>query len=77
LYSIEENGQTALGPAMLFTLNLLENASAGSKIILCTDEMANIGVSAVEGVNNPEEVEKIKSFYKELGVKAKLKGIIA
>jgi len=76
LYSIEENGQTALGPAVLFAVNLLNSAALGSKIILCTDGIANIGISAIEGVHQPEDLDKLDAFYKEVGKQAKEKVIL-
>jgi hypothetical protein len=76
LYQIEENGQTALGPAVLFSINLIKGVSPGSKIILCTDGISNIGLGAIEGVKSEEEIEKLRSFYTQLGIIAKEKGIV-
>jgi hypothetical protein len=76
LYQIEESGQTALGPAMLFSINLIKGVSPGSKIILCTDGISNIGLGALEGVTTEEELEKLRSFYTQLGIIAKEKGIV-
>jgi len=75
LYSIEESGQTSLGPAILFSINLLQNAK-GSKIIICTDGLANIGLGCLDSIKNQEEHQKIKEFYYDLGCVAKQKGII-
>jgi len=71
LYSIQENGQTALGPAILFAINLLQGVTSGSKIILCTDGISNIGISSIEGVTRSEDIESLNSFYKEVGKQAK------
>lgn len=82
LYSIEESGRTALGPGILFSINLLNNAPVGSKIILCTDGLANIGIGGMEILANKKDkdfdinYQKIKSFYENLGNQAKSKGII-
>ena len=76
LYSIEEGGQTALGPAILFSINLIQGSAKGSKIIICTDGLANIGLGCLDNITNPEDHQKIKEFYYDLGQVAKEKGII-
>ena len=82
LYSIEESGATALGPAILFSVNLIKNAPAGSKIILCTDGLANIGLGGMDEITNKymknyqENYDKVNQFYSEIGDFAKSKGII-
>jgi len=36
IYDLEEGGQTALGPAVVFALNIASKRQ-GSKIVICTD----------------------------------------
>ena len=72
LYTIEESGQTALGPAILFSINLINSNLPGSKIILCTDGVANIGLGAIDNLLD-DEIEMVKTFYQELGNAAKEK----
>ena len=36
IYDLEEGGQTALGPAVVFALNIASKR-AGSRIVICTD----------------------------------------
>ena len=36
VYDLEEGGQTALGPAVLFALHIASKR-AGSKVVICTD----------------------------------------
>jgi len=36
VYDLEEGGQTALGPAVMFALNIASKRQ-GSKIVICTD----------------------------------------
>lgn len=36
VYDLEEGGQTALGPAVVFALNIASKRQ-GSKIVICTD----------------------------------------
>ena len=71
LKATEENGATALGPAVLMSLSLLNNAKIGSRIFLCTDGMSNLGVG-----NISQDKEAAKDYYTKIGEKAKEKGII-
>ena len=71
LDATEENGSTALGPAVLMSLSLLKSAKIGSRIFLCTDGMSNLGVG-----NISENKENAKVFYTKIGEMAKEKGII-
>jgi hypothetical protein len=75
LYTIEETGQTALGPAILFSINLI-NASAGSRIILCTDGISNTGIGSMENKTSNSDIDELKTFYTNLGTIAKSKGIV-
>ena len=71
LRATEEGGTTALGPAILLSLSLLNKARIGSRIFLCTDGMSNLGVG-----NISEDGEKAKEFYDSIGIMAKEKGIV-
>ena len=71
LHETEENGSTALGPAVLLSLSLLKNAKIGSRIFLCTDGMSNLGVGDIS--KNRDEA---KIFYTKIGDLAKEKGIV-
>lgn len=69
LDQIKETGQTALGPAALIALAMVSKGSQGSKLIICTDGLANRGLGALE---NPEKVsdfyEKLKEFALKSGI---------
>lgn len=66
LYQLSETGATALGPAIATAVGMVQN-SPGSKIVLATDGLANLGVGALDfGYSN---------FYEELGSYAKSKAI--
>lgn len=41
---IDATGQTALGPALVTALAIVEKGSPGSMLVLCTDGLANIGI---------------------------------
>ena len=71
LNATEENGSTALGPAVLVSLSLLKNAKIGSRIFLCTDGMSNLGVGDIS-----QDKEAAKAYYTKIGEMAKEKGII-
>jgi len=71
LREIEEEGSTALGPAVLLSLSLLKNAKIGSRIFLCTDGMSNLGIGSLEA-----NKEKAAEFYTKIGNMAKEKGIV-
>ena len=74
LGTISAAGSTALGPGLIASLALANVGKIGSKVIICTDWLANVGLGSVE-VYTPDENEKTKSFYTHLGSKAKSKGI--
>ena len=63
---LKEEGCTALGPSILFSLSLLMNNNNGGRIFLCTDGLANEGVGSFNNLN-----ESIK-FYKKIGEMAKI-----
>jgi len=71
LRDTEENGSTALGPAILLSLSLLNKANVGSRIFLCTDGMSNLGIGDIS-----EDREKAKDFYVNIGNMAKEKGVV-
>jgi len=71
LWSIEESGSTALGPALLLGLSMASSGSgARSKMILCTDGLANTGIGSLEG-----KKDIFTAFYTELAEQAKVKGV--
>ena len=71
LRATEENGSTALGPAILLSLSLMKNAKIGSRIFLCTDGMSNLGVGDIS-----ENRDKAIEFYQKIGNMAKEKGVV-
>lgn len=48
---LQEKGQTALGPALLASLEIASKGKAGSMVIICTDGLANLGVGSFEGAD--------------------------
>uniref|UniRef100_A0A3P9PQ27 Circularly permutated Ras protein 1-like n=1 Tax=Poecilia reticulata TaxID=8081 RepID=A0A3P9PQ27_POERE len=69
----EENGATALGPAALASV-ALASKYPGSKVILCTDGRANIGLGDMEQAQS--SYAEAPYFYRKLALQAVEKGVI-
>jgi hypothetical protein len=70
--ALETSGSTALGPGLLASVSLASKGKPGSKVILCTDGLANSGLGSLEGYGSEKESKK---FYEKIGNYAKSKGI--
>ena len=62
---METYGCTSLGMALLSGISLASRGNAGSKIIICTDGMANLGIGSIE--------KGCEEFYKKAGEYAREK----
>jgi hypothetical protein len=71
LYDLQESGATALGPAVVVSVGMLQNLP-GSTIVLATDGLANTGVGAMD---SDETQVTSNQFYEEVSLFAKQKGI--
>ncbi|KAJ3440009.1 hypothetical protein M0812_16055 [Anaeramoeba flamelloides] len=60
LYSLKENGCTALGPGVLVSIAIASQVP-GSKVVLCTDGLSNIGYGKLEDTKSQEVDQKIVS----------------
>jgi len=69
---LKESGKTALGPALLISIGLASKGKHGSKVILCTDGLANIGLGEMD---TPEGLAKADEFFTSLANLAKENGI--
>merc|ERR1719301_289269 len=67
LVGLRPSGNTALGPALTVGVGLASGRS-GSKIVLCTDGMANNGVGAIQ------DRKRIVDFYGDIGRRAAEEG---
>ncbi|KAK3802743.1 hypothetical protein RRG08_012258 [Elysia crispata] len=77
VYSLEEGGATALGPALVVSVNIAAS-HPGSKVILCTDGKANIGLGKLEGDSercDKEVEEEALEFYTKTAGEAAEKGV--
>ena len=83
IWKLTENGQTALGPALVVSI-AMASAKPGSQVILCTDGLANIGVGSLEAkpsnddqiADEEEDEDPILKWYEALGDYAMSKGVV-
>ena len=68
--SLEEGGATALGPTLLIATTMAAQ-HPGSKVIICTDGLANVGLGRLD--QESEEGEE-GEFYEQVGIEASSKG---
>jgi len=71
LSELRTGGATALGPALLISVALATQGKPGSKVVICTDGLANRGLGSLETGNE----EKAKEFYNQIAEYAKSKGV--
>uniref|UniRef100_A0A8C9R254 Si:dkey-9k7.3 n=1 Tax=Scleropages formosus TaxID=113540 RepID=A0A8C9R254_SCLFO len=71
---MQEHGATALGPAALVSIAMASRYT-GSKVIICTDGQANIGLGAFEQ-GSEHAVSYCPYFYSQLAKEAVDKGVI-
>jgi len=69
--SLITGSTTALGPALVVSI-FMASKVPGSKVVLCTDGCANVGVGSLE-TNYAEASE----FYERLGQTASSLGLVA
>ena len=70
LNKAEAKGQTALGPALVASIQVASKGSKGSAVVLCTDGLANIGVGNLEA-----GIEGTEQFYLDVAAEAKSKNV--
>merc|ERR1712154_467513 len=83
IWKLTENGQTALGPALVVSI-AMASSKPGSQVILCTDGLANVGVGSLDvpstaDQNEEEEEEEddpVLKWYEALGDYAMSKGVV-
>lgn len=68
--NLTESGPTALGPALISAIGLASNGLPGSRVIICTDGLANVGIGRLDEDSNVAE-----DFYLRVANIAKTKGI--
>lgn len=73
ILSLEAKGQTALGPALLISI-LIAARKHGSRVILCTDGLANQGLGSLEKDKNGSVPQESIEFYNHLASLAQKSG---
>ncbi|CAG2205371.1 unnamed protein product [Mytilus edulis] len=74
VWSLEEDGWTALGPALCIAVGMAGKCP-GSKVIVCTDGMANEGVGSVETYRcSRDEGANSEQFYEDVAMEAAKQG---
>eukprot|EP00162_Nutomonas_longa_P014486 comp21991_c0_seq1/m.50420 comp21991_c0_seq1/g.50420 ORF comp21991_c0_seq1/g.50420 comp21991_c0_seq1/m.50420 type:complete len:693 (-) comp21991_c0_seq1:99-2177(-) len=68
LSDLNEHGQTALGPALLASINIAA-ARPGSKVFVCTDGLANLGVGRLDADG------ETAAFYQQVARDAAARGV--
>ncbi|XP_041351713.1 uncharacterized protein LOC121370501 [Gigantopelta aegis] len=74
LFNLEEGGGTALGPSLIVAIEIASK-HPGSKIIVCTDGLANVGLGRLDEFKSEQQQEEQESFYETVGNLAVGKGI--
>ncbi|XP_003382887.1 PREDICTED: circularly permutated Ras protein 1-like [Amphimedon queenslandica] len=74
IYSLEESGQTALGPAALASV-VIASQKPGSRVVLCTDGLANVGLGSLDVGRSSKAYVTAENFYEDLGDIAMDKGV--
>ncbi|XP_071492919.1 circularly permutated Ras protein 1-like [Diadema antillarum] len=74
IYGLTESGQTALGPALLIAISMAAQ-KPGSKVIMCTDGMANVGLGSLHDISEDAAYEAAATFYDEVGDFAQNAGV--
>ncbi|XP_033629430.1 circularly permutated Ras protein 1-like [Asterias rubens] len=65
VFSLTEGGQTALGPALMLSVAMAAQ-KVGSKVIVCTDGLANVGLGQLDVVDD-EHYNTSSEFYEHVG----------
>eukprot|EP01029_Cantina_marsupialis_P018421 TRINITY_DN4228_c1_g2_i2.p1 TRINITY_DN4228_c1_g2~~TRINITY_DN4228_c1_g2_i2.p1 ORF type:complete len:727 (+),score=228.83 TRINITY_DN4228_c1_g2_i2:477-2657(+) len=71
---LEENGPTALGPAMVVA-TAMASRTKGSKVVVCTDGLANVGLGSLDELTTDEKTEEADAFYDQVGEFARSSGV--
>lgn len=75
-FSIEIMGMTALGPGLLSGISLAANAK-GSKVIICTDGCANVGIGSLPDDERSEtQISNTQQAYRSFGDYARKHGFV-
>lgn len=71
VWELAEEGSTAAGPALAAAVEIARACGAGSRIVLVTDGMSNVGVGALDG----GDTQARESFYTRTAAAATAAGV--
>lgn len=74
LFGLQDEGRTALGPALLAAVACAGQRPA-SKVILCTDGLANVGLGSIDETGTDAGREATAAFYRRVGDYARETGV--
>jgi hypothetical protein len=74
LFALEEDGPTALGPALCLAAGIASQKS-GSEIIICTDGVPNEGIGGEDDPKREEFYQQVGTFAKNSGTTISIIGI--
>lgn len=74
VFELEEGGPTALGPALLVSTTMASKFR-GSKVILCTDGLANVGMGKLDNFKDEAERDECVQFYEDVAGSAAENGV--
>lgn len=74
LFSLEESGATALGPAMLIAISMASKQK-GSRVVVCTDGLANVGLGSMDKLSDNERTQ-VEQWYDKVGEYAQERGVM-
>jgi len=75
LKAFNTSGVTALGPALTISSSIASKGKPGSKVIICTDGIANRGIGKI-GPHNQNSNNEARIFYNNIGNYAKHMGLV-
>ena len=74
LFSLEESGATALGPALLVAVSMAAKR-VGTRVVVCTDGLANVGLGSMDNLANDDARTAAEEWYDGVGNYAKVHGV--
>lgn len=69
IQNLQEEGSTALGPALLLSA-AIASQKPRSEVVICTDGIPNVGLGSLE-TDNEDELIAAREFYTRVGIYAK------
>jgi hypothetical protein len=68
LYELNETGPTALGPALIAAIGQASQGLPGSRVIICTDGLANVGIGRLDEAVSDQFYQRAADIAKDKGI---------